>query len=471
MSGSEPDRQHAVAKIMSEPESIIRILTDLTARDSVAGAIILVVGLSFALILPWMFLFMAYRINKARYYVFSLPLMKASDVYSGFVLLRGKAECSDPARSFLTGSPCVWYGCHVQEQWRKSIKTRYTDRKGVVHTKREIVYGWSPLYADEDSRPFELRDETGSIPVEAYGAGIEPVRTLETECGIDDPLYYAKGPEGFIDHSTRRRRFVEDVIPVQADLNIIGTATPSKDHGRPVLSLVQDRSLFMISTRSKTRFLKRTTRQYWTHLLCGLLIAAFPALFFLALSGNPVLGPAHLPVSTGLIVAYLFAAAIAWRTVAFHRLRKERRWAREARGILHDLLEARKTLIPELYRIASYYCDLDTVPEDERLELCGRLERGELTFDDLMERYPILMSGKIFLPLNKKLRNLEESIQRAGASYDAYAAKYNTSLHRFPGNIIHFICRMKPMPPFAQIDLTPYRPDIIAPFLSLGTEL
>lgn len=445
---------------MTEYSSIAGILKTLIRQDVVVPTLILLIALMASLIIPWFMLAAGYRINKSRYFLSMLPFMKAKDVYTGLSLIKGTVESSEPLTSYLTGAKCVWYNYYIQEQWRRKIKTRYKDRKGRERIKREVIYGWSPLFADEVSQPFYLQDDTGYVLVKPEGARVEPVTVLSRECGIDDPMYFELGPGVELPESNYRRRFVEEIVPLHAPVNILGTARERSDEISPEITQSDEHSTYIISTRRRRDYQRKLAWKYWRSQIMGFLILSFPLWFFSVVTGTGKHRPDDIPVSLILLILYVFIAAVLWRAIALRSIRRARKRARQAWAHLEGLLLERKMLVPELYRIASYYCHWDDIPQQDQMTICARLKSGTLSFDELLENNPALASGKIFMPLNRKLKNTEKRIEMARQSYDIYVDHFNRAIMRFPGSILHFLCHLRRMPKSDKINMIPFLPEI-----------
>ncbi len=130
---------------MTEYASLTRALYHFISHDEIFASVALLVIVLICLILPWFLLAFGHEANKSRYFLSSFPVQKAANVYSGLTMLQGTAEPLEPLVSYLTERPCVWYSFVIQEQWKKSLTTVHVDRKGRKRTRKEYIYGWSPL--------------------------------------------------------------------------------------------------------------------------------------------------------------------------------------------------------------------------------------------------------------------------------------------------------------------------------------
>lgn len=446
---------------MNEYHSILRTLTELISEDDIVLSVLLLLLLALCFILPWFFLAAANQTNKIRMRTLLIPLIKAENVYSGKTLIQGRAESEAPLLSYISNSKCVWYNYYIQEQWKKISKTSWKDKKGRTRTKREVTYGWSPLYVDRETIPFSVDDGSGRVLVKPDGAYIHnPVTASNIECGPDHPIYFEKGPEGAIPNSTYKRRFVEEIIPLHHMVSVLGIAIHNEG-GMPEISHTSKKDTFIISTGSKQEITAKLSRQYWLYCLAGFIAAILPLSFFIFPARIFGAQPSAYPFSLSLIILYLLALFLLWEHDTVRALKKSKLRATGAWKDVEALYKERQQLIPEMYRIANYYCEWENDPANDQASFCRKLEKGELSFDQLLSQYPILASGKIFLPLNRKLKNIESAIKEAKQSYDIYASHYNKAIRLFPLGLIHSLYGTRRLPLSAKINTSVFRPSII----------
>ena len=93
-----------------------------------------------------------------------------------YVKVRGTIECSEPLTSELKEEACVYYSMRVMREYEETVTTEDSDGKKTKETQRHS----ESIASNEQSVPFILRDDTGSIPVNPSGAGggIETVSVL-----------------------------------------------------------------------------------------------------------------------------------------------------------------------------------------------------------------------------------------------------------------------------------------------------
>lgn len=444
---------------MFELQYITGILMGFISKDDVFSVVSLLIILLTSLILPWIFLSKAHAINKNRYYVKFLSIIKIGDIYSGQFYIKGDIKNDIPIRSYLTDTPCIWCSYYVLEQWRRSIKIRRVDKNGKEHVKRKVIFGWSPLYADEYSCPFYLHDESGKILVDPSGANMEPVTSLYTECGISDPLFFEKGPDGIIPYSTRKRKFVEKIIPVTQPLHIFGVAK-KEEIGNPSIIEKNGDDHYHISTRSKTYFLKKSGYSFWSFQITGLLISSIPLIVMLFPHERPRYSFQTYTFSTSLIIIFTFFSVFLWQTLIVKNIRNSRKRTQGMWKTLESLFKEKQAIIPELYKIASYYSIFNHLSQDELLELEHRIESDDMTFDQLLNKHPKLGKGKIFLPLNNRLKQIELEIKQAKKSYNSLASVYNHNISILSAKIIKMFYSFKPMPKSSDINMEKFKPII-----------
>src|SRR5689334_22643383 len=158
--------------------------------------------------------------RRKRRLIDDLPTSKAHGVFIGFVELNGTAEAPQPIRSVLAAVECVAYSWTCEEKWSRTVVT--TDSKGRLTTRHES--GWKQVAGESVAIPFPLRDDTGDVLVQPFGARVEMVEVFARTVTRDDPLYYGHGPAAAVASSDHIRRFTEQAIPIGTRLYVVGQA-------------------------------------------------------------------------------------------------------------------------------------------------------------------------------------------------------------------------------------------------------
>ena len=137
-----------------------------------------------------------------------VPTSKVKGVFYGLNEVKGAAKADAPLQTYLTEGPSVWYEWSISEHWRKT--ETYMDKDGKRKTRTKS--GWRTVDSGGSYQSFFLMDDTGELLIEPEGSKVEAPTTMSYSCTPSDLLYYGKGPDGAIAHSTYRRRFSERTI-------------------------------------------------------------------------------------------------------------------------------------------------------------------------------------------------------------------------------------------------------------------
>ena len=169
------------------------------------------------LLVPLLLAFALFNLIRAfrarrRLEEFAGGALAIRDLTPGTAMISGTADSADPLASPFTDSPCVYYEYSVSEDWIRSE----TD-------------GTIKLDSGENRTAFELHDATGSVTVVPDRADIDSPPPLKTTVDRNSPDYDVPGlgglPFPFSDDSAGIRHFEESVIPVGAQVTVLGPVT------------------------------------------------------------------------------------------------------------------------------------------------------------------------------------------------------------------------------------------------------
>ena len=416
----------------------------------------------------------AFRAGRRRRLIENLPTSKTSGVFIGLVELKGMAESADPLTSFLAAQACVQYAWTVQEHWSRTVTTTETDSKGNTRTVTRHESGWTTVADGGEMIPFYLQDDCGVILVQPDGAKIEPLTIFDETCGMADPLYYGKGPACAIGDSDYRRRFVENGVPRQTNLFIVGQARERQDIVAPEIAADKNAPLFLISTRTEEQVSSgmKWGARGWT--IFGLLAAVgFTVWRDAALNIQP---DSRLVIYAAIASGYLFIGLFAWVWMVFNSLVDLRQRVRSAWALVDIQLKRRSDLIPNLVNCVKGFRDHEQQLQTELAALRNQLtatppgvagpDHGAVSnvVIGIAERYPELKASDAFLALQKNLSDTEQRIALARSYFNDIATHYNTRLETVPEKFVAALGAMKPQPLMAAndferaavtVDLTP----------------
>jgi hypothetical protein len=383
---------------------------------------------------------------KRKRLIDDIPTSKTQGVFIGLVELKGTAQSESPLHSYLAEVACVHYHWQVDEHWSRTVTETYTDSKGNRKTRTRRESGWTTVAEGGEMKPFYLQDDTGVIQVVPEGAKIEPSSFFSQTCTQFDPLYYQKGPAGAIADSDHRRRFVEEGIPLQASLYVMGHARERQDVVAPEIAKDTNESMFIISTRTEKEIRSGYAGLQWFWMLVSLAAACGGVFAFHRMTGQ---NPAQHAIGYVLAaVLWLVALGLGWVWLVFNSLVGLRQRVRQAWAQVDVQLKRRNDLIPNLVQTVQGYRqheqDTQTFLSELRAQLAAT-PPGEEGADfrgctpalfALAEKYPELKANESFLNLQRNLTDTEQRIALARSYFNDIATFYNNRLQIIPDRFV-----------------------------------
>lgn len=387
-------------------------------------------------------LFAMQNLKKKRL-IDDTPTSKVKGVFIGLVELKGKVKTTRPLTSYLTERPCVYYRWSIEEHWTKRTTETYTDSHGKTRTRTKTESGWKTVASGGDEIPFELCDDTGCILIRPEKARVEAITVMNRVCGRSDPLYYGKGPDRAIMYSDHRRRFVERIIPPDADLYVFGQAREREDIVAPEVAYDKEAPMFLISTREEKKLSRRYSLYYWLLVAVGIIAAIATAYFSIDRTFSLPQEPIQPYIVT--IGSFLVMLFIGWFWVTHNSLKSLQRRVQQGWSQIEVQLKRRHDLIPLLVNVVKGLVKHEQDTQEKLAELRGELENmsGKEVLKVLIERYPNLKSQEAFVKLQKELSDTEDRIALARGYYNEIASFYNARLERFPDLIVAKLGRLK----------------------------
>jgi hypothetical protein len=428
----------------------------------------IILGLLFALgCLIGSFIFL-----RRKRLIDDLPTSKTQGVFIGLTELKGTAESDTPLSSYLSNTSCVEYKWQVQEHWSRMVTETYTDAKGNTHTRTRVESGWMTVAHDEQYIPFYLKDDTGVIRILPDRASIHDNEVFDETCGPGSPLYYEKGPAHSIPDSTHRRRFRETAIPLHAMLYVVGQARERQDVVAAEIAYDGSAPMFFISTKTE----KQVTRGYNAGYLSLLVVS-----LVLVMAGIGVASALGQPGISGVtyiigIAAFLVATGIGWLWTVYNSLVGLRQRVLRAWSQVEIQLKRRNDLIPNLVKVIEGYKQYERELQQDLTEIRGQLgatppgEAGD-DFNGLasklrvvVERYPELKAGEVFLNLQRSLAETEERIALARDYFNAIATFYNTRLTIIPDRFVAALvgCRTRQLMSAGDFERAPVQVSLVS---------
>ena len=162
-----------------------------------------------------------------------------------------------------------------------------------------------------------------------------------------------------------------------------------------------------------------------------------------------------------LIIIVLLAGLVLWAVGAYNGLVSKQEGVETAVGNVQTAYQKRADLIPNLVATVKNYAEyeagtLTAVVEARAKATSVTLDANNLTEENMkafqaaqdemsgalsrllvtVEQYPDLKANQNYLELQSQLEGCENAIANARREFNEMARDYNTTVRRFPGNII-----------------------------------
>ena len=160
------------------------------------------------------------------------------------------------------------------------------------------------------------------------------------------------------------------------------------------------------------------------------------------------------------IILIALAVVFLWAIFIYNRLITLRNRVKEAWADIEVQLKRRYNLIPNLVETVKGYAQhekevfekvteartkaISATSVEEKSEAEANLTAALKTLFAVAENYPQLRANENFLELQKELTDTEDKIQAARRFYNGNVRDYNTTLEKFPNNIIASIFKFSP---------------------------
>ncbi len=410
-----------------------------------------------------LFIFLSLRRFRRRADLRAMPTTPIAGVFVGDVEIKGHAAAHDPVTGYLCEQPCVRYAWSIAEHWTRMRTVMSTDSKGNTTSRIVTDYGSDTVASGSDQCALEVEDETGRILVHWDGAKVEPELIFSQQVDEANPLYYGKGPRGSVDGSDGVRTFVEEGIRLGVPLFVVGYAREREDiieaeiacGGRKGTTTEgAEARLFLITTRNESAVTSSHGIAGWMYAIVGF-IAVASLLFIDSADGGGRLGR-QFPWFFGLGAAgYFLIFAIVWFIWMFNEFVDLRNRVVRASSNIDVQLKRRADLIRGLIECAAAIRD-----HEGRLQKAIAFLRAQSQLEDrkaahgeakvampmiqaIVEAYPDLKSGDVFLRLQAALSDAEQRIAMARDEFNGTAAGYNTRIAQFPGQIVASFALMR----------------------------
>jgi LemA protein len=431
----------------------------------VTGA--LAIGLGIACLSAW----------RKKWVIDDTPTSTCRGVFVGRNEVVGQAvPLYEPIVTPFSQTPAVWFSWDL-ERWEKSGDNS----------------SWVTKEARQTAAPFWLQDDTGRVLVRPRGADLEPVQALCEELDRDYAPPYSRwqlrqwvlvGEDtvertrsmadasfsapptvdgGWLDSTpdtaspisslSGKWRITEKVIAAGAPIYLLGTAGPRADG--PGLEFTAGAGDLLVSTKSEAQV---ASSSGWSARLCGLGCLLLSAVFVGAATDAAFDEIKWFLIfwTLGIEVGILFLLTLQRN---YNRQVEVKEQAAKAWSLIDVSLQRRSELIPNLVEVVKGYAAHESetqeaeaelravpaapateeLPTDATLQSAQDTDRGlkaaAKTTIALAEGYPDLKASQVYLDLQLRIADAEESVASARQFYNDAIEVLRTRRSQFPGSL------------------------------------
>lgn len=186
-----------------------------------------------------------------------------------------------------------------------------------------------------------------------------------------------------------------------------------------------------------------------------------------------------------IIVVLIIGGLALWGVSIYNKLVSAQETTEEAVGNVQTAYQQRADLIPNLVAAVKSYAEyeqgtLTAVVEARAKATSVNLDASNLTAESLkafqeaqdqlsgtlsrllvtVEKYPELKANQNYMDLQSKLESCENTIAQARKKFNETAKGYNTTLRRFPNNIVANMFDFEKMPYFEASESAQEAPNV-----------
>jgi LemA protein len=414
---------------------------------------------------------------RKKWVIDDTPTSTCRGVFVGRNEVVGQAvPLYEPIVTPFSQTPAVWFSWDL-ERWQKS---------GDNHS-------WVTQEKRQTCAPFWLQDDTGRVLVRPRNADLEPQRSLQeeldrgyappysrwqlrqwvlvgedtqermqslTDASFSEPPstgggFLGTSPDtaGPISNLSGKWRITEQVIAAGAPIYLLGTAQPRTD--APGLEFTRSAGDLLVSTKSEEQV---ASSSGWSARLSGLGCLVLSAVFVGAATDSLFDEVKWFLIAwtLGIEVGILFLLTLQRN---YNRQVEVKEQAAKAWSLIDVSLQRRSELVPNLVAVVEQYTaherDVQTaltelravpqkppteqLPSDATLEGAQttdrRLKHAAKTTVALAEAYPDLKASGVYLDLQLRIADAEESVASARQFYNDAIEVLRTRRSQFPGSL------------------------------------
>jgi len=356
--------------------------------------------------------FIGYRKMGTKRMIENIPTSKVKGVFPGITEIMGQIQPHNTLISARYSGEAVVYCKYLLKRLEKSGKKSR----------------WVTVESGTKLNVFNIRDDTGEIPVNATGAEVHAKRT-----------YYSR---------SGNLKYYEWTLRPDQEIYVLGPA---------VLDNPMDQNLTIAASREERHFVisdqgeNSVMRQYAR---VGLLVLG-TALSCCIVAVMTIYGGASFDAFgyfAGALVAVVFLIVLNIAFL-FNDLIFVNNWQQRGKSNLDVSLKRRADLIPNLVRVVS-----ETLTHERDLQVTLSELRGSgcqqpvgamhQRFMALLEQYPNLSGNEVIVDLNNRIVAVENQLQYARTGFNAVTQQFNSRVKQFPEVFLAKIMRLVEKPYF-----------------------
>ncbi|MBT4691807.1 MAG: hypothetical protein HOB73_00500 [Planctomycetaceae bacterium] len=356
--------------------------------------------------------FIGYRKMGTKRMIENIPTSKVKGIFPGITEIVGEIQPHNTVISARYSGESVVYCKYLMKKLVKS------DKKS----------RWVTVESGVQLNVFNVRDDTGEIPVDAVGAEVHAKRTHYSRSG--------------------RFKYFEWTLRPNQEIYVLGPA---------VLDNPMDQNLTITSSRDERHFIisdqgeNSTMRKYAR---VGLLILG-TALSCCIVAVMTIYGGASFDAFgyfAGAIVAVIFLILLNIAFL-FNDLVFVKNWQQRGKSNLDVSLKRRADLIPNLVRVVGEALTHEKTLQVTLSELRasgGQQPVGAMhqRFTALLEQYPNLSGNEVIVDLNNRIVGVENQLQYARTGYNAVTQRFNSRVKQIPEVFLAKLMRLSVKPYF-----------------------
>ena len=356
--------------------------------------------------------FIGYRKMGTKRMIENIPTSKVKGVFPGITELVGQIQPHKTVISARYSGEAVVYCRYRKERYQKDGKKSR----------------WVTVESGVQQNVFNLKDDTGEIPINAVGAEVHAQRTHYSRSG--------------------NLRYYEWTLRPSQDIYVLGPAVLDNpvDQNLTITASREERH-FVISDQGENSVMRRYAR-------VGLLIIGI-ALSCCIVAVMTLYGGASFDAFgyfAGALVAVIFLLILNIGFL-FNDLVFVKNWQLRGKSNLDVSLKRRADLVPNLVQVVtealSHESNIQVTLADLR-GTGGQQPVGAMhkRFMALLEKYPNLNGNEVIVDLNNRIVTVENQLQYARTGYNAVTQRFNTRVKQFPELFLAKLMRLATKPYF-----------------------